>query len=374
MGGGNGDVGIVRESTAMVPRVAAMVVDARDEVIAFSKQLPSMFAMEPSSLQRRGVCSLFEGRDGEHFASAWRAATDGLNRRDRPFTFGFSRASTEGACNLKIEVTALEIDATRCKLVVLTDMGSHLNPAHQDRDRSYVAGRSDVAMAVLHHLNNVMTSLGVSAAEVRGRLAGLDPGRPAEELAEGLLRCRDEMAHLQEGLTRLENLSIHLRAELEVSAEHEMTDAASIVAEVIAALQPRARARGVRLHVAKCPNVGLVTDRHRLVQVLRQLVLNAIDASAAVRGRGDAETVEFSWSVDEQTGSVEFIVSDKGEGFEPAQASRLWDPGYSTWDRSGHGLHDAANLVSWLGGRMAAHSAGRGHGARFSVSLPLISA
>ena len=112
-------------------------------------------------------------------------------------------------------------------------------------------------------------------------------------------------------------------------------------------------------------------DAHRLVQVLHNLVSNAIKFTE--KGR---VTVRFIAPVDPEDMSV-IEVADTGIGMSQDQAARIFEP-FSQADSAttrrfggtGLGLSIAKGLVDAMGGEIAASSR-VGQGSRFIVSVPL---
>jgi CheY-like chemotaxis protein len=113
-------------------------------------------------------------------------------------------------------------------------------------------------------------------------------------------------------------------------------------------------------------------DWNRLAQVVGNLLTNAGKFTAA----GGSVTV--SVGSDPATGKAFIRVADTGVGIAPETLSRLFEPfvqADTTLDRSkgglGLGLALIKGLVDLHGGTVEGRSAGLGHGAEFTVLLPL---
>ena len=129
--------------------------------------------------------------------------------------------------------------------------------------------------------------------------------------------------------------------------------------------QPLAAAKGSRLSM-ECPEDVLVAaDPHRLLQVLRNLVGNAIKhtpggTSILVVGRTHGNHAEIA-------------VADDGEGIPPDELERIFDEFVQVGpDRSGTGLGLAIcrQLTQLMGGELSVSST-LGEGTRFAFTLPL---
>jgi two-component system sensor histidine kinase AtoS len=115
-------------------------------------------------------------------------------------------------------------------------------------------------------------------------------------------------------------------------------------------LRLRNRLRGV--HVA--------ADRHRLEQVLLNLVLNAV---RAMPGGG---CVEISGDCDGEAAAIG--VADEGPGIAPEHVEKVFEAGFSTRAGSpGLGLTVCRKIVEQHGGAIEVAA---GAGARFRVRLP----
>jgi signal transduction histidine kinase/ActR/RegA family two-component response regulator len=118
------------------------------------------------------------------------------------------------------------------------------------------------------------------------------------------------------------------------------------------------------------PGCAVKGDRDRLHQVVANLVANAVKFTPA-GGRVDV-------SLRRRQDGVELIVSDSGEGISADQLPHIFDRFHQV-DRShtrrhgglGLGLAIVRHLVEAHGGTVSAESAGRGHGACFTVRLPV---
>ncbi len=133
-------------------------------------------------------------------------------------------------------------------------------------------------------------------------------------------------------------------------------------------LLPMARQARVELSVRnRLHDVWYPADRHRIEQVLLNLVLNAF---RAMPGGGCVEIA--GRKIQSHDGdAVSICVSDTGPGIQAEEVSRIFEPGFSTRAGSpGLGLTVCRKIVEQHGGSMVA--ANRPHtGASFTIALPL---
>lgn len=125
--------------------------------------------------------------------------------------------------------------------------------------------------------------------------------------------------------------------------------------------------RAVRLRLVgqEGADADFDADSDLLCQVLLGLLENAAVASPA------GEAIELAWRAVE--GSVEFIVSDRGEGIPEHLHERVFEPFFSTREGgAGLGLAVARQIVEAHGGEITV-DAGVERGARFRLRLPAAS-
>jgi C4-dicarboxylate-specific signal transduction histidine kinase len=116
----------------------------------------------------------------------------------------------------------------------------------------------------------------------------------------------------------------------------------------------------------------LTLDRHKLIQILGNLLSNARHAlSHQAQGRRIL-TVRIRALA---PGSLAIDIEDSGIGIDVDGLRRLFEFGFTT-KKEGHGfgLHASANLAKELGGALSGHSDGPSRGACFSLHLPLATA
>jgi signal transduction histidine kinase len=137
-----------------------------------------------------------------------------------------------------------------------------------------------------------------------------------------------------------------------------------VVRDIATRLHHEAQVRDVTLLVPEgAPPAPITTDRGALHRVLRNLVVNAIEAAQATRG-----TVTIT-AEDLET-RVRITVADTGPGLSPEQLATLFDAFRSTKRKGlGLGLATALRLVEQMGGTLTATSR-VGAGTTCVIDLP----
>ena len=123
----------------------------------------------------------------------------------------------------------------------------------------------------------------------------------------------------------------------------------------------------ISLVVELAPGLPAVLgDRVQLQQVVLNLVMNRIDAMAAVAGRSRELTIRTQRH---DADHVSVVVQDTGVGIAPEDVDRLFDAFFTTKPSGmGMGLSISRSIIEAHGGRLSA-AANRPHGAIFQFSL-----
>ena len=111
----------------------------------------------------------------------------------------------------------------------------------------------------------------------------------------------------------------------------------------------------------------LNTDRHKLLQIVINLVSNA---RHALKAKGTAG--KLTMRIERRDDRVAIVVDDTGIGISAENLTRVFHHGFTT-KKGGHGfgLHSCANAARELGGSIHAESPGPDRGATFTLVLPI---
>ncbi|AJY11187.1 response regulator [Burkholderia dolosa] len=223
--------------------------------------------------------------------------------------------------------------------------------------------RLSVFIAMLaHELRNHLAPLRHSV----GVLHSLPDPAPA------LAQCRDAVDRQVGQLTRLVDdlLDVGRITAGKVELENAPLTVRDLVCRGVESVQPKLAARGQHISIDLPPDpVVLHGDEARLVQVLHNLLDNASKFSP----RGGRITV----AARVEGPAIAIRVADQGIGIAPDALETIFD----LFEQGGTGAHAAGgfglglaicrSFVELHGGVIAAESAGPGHGATFTVRLPI---
>ncbi len=267
------------------------------------------------------------------------------------------------------------------------------------------AGKAEVATNVLHNVGNVLNSVNVSANLVNEKLRRSEVGTlglAAQMLREhqdqlGEFLTRDERgrqlpAFLGELATQLSaeqetmvqemrglcDSVEHIRRIVDMQQEHsrhkalaETVEPAALVEEALA-LSADAQAGQVEVERDFAALEALPLDRHRVLQILVNLLTNARQALAGASASEPRLRVSLGRVTDAGQDCLRIQVVDNGTGIAPENLERIFAFGFSTRTNGhGFGLHGAANMAREMGGSLVAASDGPGRGATFTLTIPL---
>ncbi len=249
-------------------------------------------------------------------------------------------------------------------------------------------------------LNSVNVAVGVAVSGAQrandgalGRLVGMLESRrhdlPAY-LAEGDRaskviqylgairdRAEEKRVELLQELSAIRNGVDHINAIVATQQAYATTSAliapvplAELVADAVRLTQASFERHGVALECGAASSIEVSTDRHKVVEIVVNLLRNAAQAC----GRSRAPEKRVALLTQSVGGMATVAVVDNGVGIPVENLARIFHHGFTTHaEGHGFGLHSCALNARQLGGALAAESAGPDRGARFTLQLPLSS-
>ena len=221
------------------------------------------------------------------------------------------------------------------------------------------ARRTRLLGEVAHEMRTPLTAL-------EGYVEGLIDGVFAPE-PEVLGAASDELRRLRRLADDLSALSRAQERRLDL--HYADTDLADLARRAAGRLAPQFSDGNVTLTVAGTGPLPVQADQDRLTQVLTNIIGNALTATAP----GGTVTVESRAKAD----LAQVVVTDTGVGLAAADLERVFERFYRAPRQprrsagSGIGLTIARDIARAHDGDVTATSAGPGHGATFTLTLPL---
>lgn len=269
------------------------------------------------------------------------------------------------------------------------------------------AGMAEIATDVLHNVGNALNSVNISAASVTEKLRASKLASLSR--AVGLIREHEQdlpqflaqdargrqLPHFLQQLSgfleteqsaMLEDLALvtrsidHIKEIVRAqqayarpaAACEEPLDLAELLEEAIRMNGLSLERHGIAIErrLADCPPVR--ADRHLVLQILVNLVSNARQAVIAAAGADKRIVLELGLVPDTPEPTARLRISDNGVGIPPENLAKIFNHGFTTREGGhGFGLHAAAIHAHQMGGSLAAHSAGPGRGATFTLEIPV---
>lgn len=266
---------------------------------------------------------------------------------------------------------------------------------------SRTAGKAEVATNVLHNVGNVLNSLNVSISVITDQLktskvssltkllaifeqtpggitaflatekGKLLPTYLATLIAHLAAENATLLAELASATSNVDHIKTIIATQQSFADRPNMTETVAIGPLIDDALrmgEVSFSRHGIVVTKDYDDDVTVDTDRHRLLEILVNVVSNARhalkDATHATKRLGA--------QLRRTEAGISIVISDTGVGIAEDQLPRIFQHGFTTKpDGHGFGLHACANAAKELGGTISATSAGIGHGAELTIHLPL---
>lgn len=266
------------------------------------------------------------------------------------------------------------------------------------------AGMAEVATSILHNVGNVLNSVNVSASlliegakkskvpsvaravallnehsmDIGDYLTSDPKGKllPSylSSLTEQLIKDQERTIAEMEGIAKnIEHIKAIVAMQQNYAAVLGVVEHASVIELVEDAVRMNEGAL-VRHDIALVREftdvAPIKVDKHKVLQILVNLIRNAKDACDAI----DRKDRQIRLKVSEQDQCVRISVIDNGVGITPENLTRIFSRGFTT-SKEGHGfgLYSAAIAAKELSGSLSVKSEGHGCGATFELELPVSS-
>lgn len=229
--------------------------------------------------------------------------------------------------------------------------------AERARLAEAVASRNDVLAIVSHDLRNPLTSISLGVDQLRRHA---EDATRRDRILDSIARSAECMTTLIEDLLAIAKIDAG-----QLSLQIAPCDAKALAEDALAIVRPLADQKAITLETV-VPNLALAADRDRLLQVLGNLLGNALKFTP---DRGTITVV-----VAEVDGLARFVVRDTGPGIPEESLPYVFDRFYQGPNRrrggAGLGLAIARAIVEGHGGTICVESA-IGQGTMFDFTVPL---
>lgn len=264
------------------------------------------------------------------------------------------------------------------------------------------AGMAEVASGVLHNVGNVLNSVNVSTSilkdqvrncksdklntlvnlleenknnlacflesDEKGKLVVPYIKQLSAQLATEQDNQLSEINGLSDNIDHIKNIITMQQTYTGSTGVVETLKASKIIEDAIKINIDSIKKHGIRLVREFESDQELSVDRHRLIQILVNLISNAKYAVEDIEGRDKIIEV----GIVNNKNNIHLYVEDNGIGIEKTDIRRLFEFGFKKRAGGhGYGLHHSALVAKEMGGRLSVESDGPGKGAKFELELPL---
>ncbi len=264
------------------------------------------------------------------------------------------------------------------------------------------AGMAEVAIGILHNVGNSLTGANVKVQNLHQDFQLETPTTHLEQLLELLKSKEHELGEFLSSDERGRKVLPYLDViSKELSVQHDahkhmialLRKDLSTLSQLIAKQQLHAKFTGTveKIMLAECvedvlaiqgfelekylvkvqkiyqPGLTLSSDRHKVLQILSNLMSNAIQAMHQNLG-----SRLILIKIYRENDQVLVSITDNGIGITEEQLTQMFHYGYTT-KRSGHGfgLHSCSIDAKLLGGSLNCTSEGKDQGSTFILTLPI---
>ncbi len=333
-----------------------VVIDRQGAITVFNRACQALSGFSREEVLGKGFVELVAPEDRPRLTRVVAASLKGrsvdnvevtiLANDGRKIRAAFNTATVYGADGAVESIVATGNDLTR-----LWELERQVIQAEK------LASLGQFAAAVVHELNNPLTSITVYAEFLRDRLGEVGTGSDVEK-AGRILESSDRILRFTQSLVAYARPTEERLTRLAVEA---------VVAESVHLCEHVINERKVEVDQrfeGQMPTV--MANRGKLQQVFVNLITNACHALPSgghlrLTGGADGE------------GFVEVAISDDGHGMPPEVAERIFNPFFSTkapGKGTGLGLSIVQGIIHGHGGSIAVDSV-QGTGTTFTIRLPV---
>jgi signal transduction histidine kinase len=288
---------------------------------------------------------------------------------------------------------AVERDLWQAHIGLTEAVGDHertqtqLEATHREfANVAQIAGSAEVAIGILHNLGNALNAVSVSTgladAEAGGiriapfeQVAGLLQSQErvkearylralAKDLGARQQRIRDELGSLREAVDHATAIVATQQRHAKRTSVDERVSVERLLRDAATLSRTSSSTTAQITVAAQVPDV--LVDRHRLVQIVTNLLSNAQDA---LQDTVDATVSVTATLVETQ---LEIRVTDNGIGIDASSIDKVFVHGFTTKPTGhGFGLHASSLAATELGGELRVQSEGLGLGTTFILWIPV---
>lgn len=241
-------------------------------------------------------------------------------------------------------------------LLVIRDVSEIKKLEEYVKQSERLASLGQLTAGIAHEIKNPLSIIQVAAETIRLQLDDeMEEKEIMEELTDDILVSSDRMNKLLTDFLKLAKNDVH--------KEETLTDLIPMTDEMLHLLRRKFSDYNVKVTTNYETKAAFVLgDKHKLAQVLLNVLLNSVQA---MPHGGTIQVV-----LTEESSFWKLSVSDTGEGIPQSKLKWIFNPFYSTKsDGTGLGLSIAHEIIAHHGGKIWAESTGE-EGTTIHIQLP----
>ncbi|MBT4287433.1 MAG: PAS domain S-box protein [Deltaproteobacteria bacterium] len=310
---------------------------------------------------------------------------------------------------MEISINETELENRQFYTLTVRDI-TERKQFEEKHQKAYKAGMAENAVAVLHNIGNAITPVKVNLnflsqkdgliviARYLEKFRQLleehqkdndleyffNQDEKGKQMIPFLNQLSDQLKEqAAEDQKLIQNMEIHINHISEIislqqkyadfKSESDHFQLENVLLDAIKMVRNSMEKRGILLEIELAENLPpLKSDKNKLVQVLLNLLKNAIESIDLdlQKNPGKKPVIRLTASLTDNR-YVQLIIDDNGNGIDSDHLKDVCNFGFTTKNRnSGFGLHDSANFVLANQGIFNITSPGIGKGARVILALP----
>jgi signal transduction histidine kinase len=241
------------------------------------------------------------------------------------------------------------------RVLVIGDHSERLRLERELEDKERLASLGLLAAGVAHEVNTPLTGISSYAQLLLAETPQDDPKyRLLKKMEQQTFRASNLVNSLLDLIASRPRTS-------------EIVHIPGLIASTVALHEDLLEPKHISVHVGEIPDSQVRGNFHDLQQVVTNVLLNARDAVA--------EYGNISIDAEEEGERIVIRIRDDGKGIAPEMLGRIFEPLVTTkrgQGGTGLGLAITRRILQSCDGEISVRST-LGHGAEFSISLPLLS-
>jgi signal transduction histidine kinase len=194
----------------------------------------------------------------------------------------------------------------------------------------------------------------------------------SRRLSEENAKVLDELASVNRHVDHIKTIVAMQQSYARPSGIKEPVGIAALIDDALHMGESSFAKHGIEVVKDYSSALTIATDRHKLLQIVINLLSNARHALKDQRGVHGEALQQLIVRVRATPPIVTIAVTDTGIGIPAENLDKIFRHGFTT-KQGGHGfgLHASANAARELGGSLRVASDGPGCGATFTLELPI---